>query len=127
MKQSIFLLSSDFFVNAQIPTSPFGKSQDICPLATNQLLLNGFPSTPYTVQPFTDLFKTPITAQPKYKSCRNDSHCMISYEMDIKDVQLRPFDNTIPSCLNFPATWFITYNGSIPAPTIIQPSGHESL
>ena len=127
MKQSTVILSSVFLVNAQIPTSPFGKAKDICPQANKPAIVNGFPSTPYTVQPFTDVYKTPITAQPKYKSCRNDSHCMISYEMDIKDVQLRPFDNTIPSCRNFPATWFITYNGSVPAPTIIQPSGHESL
>ena len=52
---------------------------------------------------------------------------MISYNIDVVNAQLRVFDNAIPSCRAFPATEFITYNGTVPGPTVEVPRGHESL
>lgn len=120
----IFLASA---VTAQVPPPPFGKQSDICPPGGGVVWVNNFPSSPYVVQPFKDVYKSPIVAQPKFKSCRGDGHCMISYEFTVKDVQLRPFDNVIPACRGKTGTWFITYDGVMPGPTIIQPAGHESF
>ena len=41
MKQSTVILSSVFLVNAQIPTSPFGKAKDICPQANKPAIVTG--------------------------------------------------------------------------------------
>ena len=116
------------YVHAIVPASPYGKQKDIC-VQGNGLpySVDGFPGTPYIVQPFTQTFVNPVDAQAKGKVCRDDGHCMRSYEMDVKEVQLRAFENTIPSCQQFPGTWFISFNGSIPGPTIRMPTGHESL
>jgi FtsP/CotA-like multicopper oxidase with cupredoxin domain len=121
----IFILLIDLVIS-QVPVSPFGSASQIC-YQGSPFNVNGFPGSPFVIKPFTDVYKSPTTAVPKFKTCRSDNHCMMSYEFDVKDVQLRPFDNTIPSCKSFTGTWFITYSGTIPAPTIIQPSGHESL
>lgn len=128
----IFLLVDRYVlsapVNVFVPPSPFGKLSDICPSRNGvNYFVNGFPGTPYIVQPFTETFVNPPDAQPRGVQCRSDGHCIRSYEIDVRDVQLRPFDRTIPSCSSFPGTWFLTYNGSIPGPTITMPAGHESL
>ena len=113
---------------SSIPVSPFGTPQKICFQGTAKpYLVNGFPGTPYAVQPFTETFKNPTEAQSSGTSCRADGHCLKTFEMDVKETQIRAFDNTIPSCKQFPGTWFLSYNGSIPGPTIHVPSGHESL
>lgn len=111
-----------------IPSSPFGNPQDIC-VQTNgvKYSVNGFPSSPYKITPFTETFKNPPVAIPKERVCRADGHCMLAYDFTIGQTQLRPFDNTIDSCKNFPGTWFMSYNGAIPGPTIRMPVGHESL
>jgi FtsP/CotA-like multicopper oxidase with cupredoxin domain len=118
-----------YVVNAQdIPISPFGLQNDICPsgdnVATN---VGGFIGTPYKITPFVDVFKNPIDAIPKNKVCRADGHCMLSYDMTIAQTQLRPFDNALPGCKANPGTWFLTYNGLAPGPTIRAPVGHETL
>jgi hypothetical protein len=111
-----------------IPISPFGKQSKICPQQNGlSYSVNGFPGTPYIVEPFKETFVNPTDAQSKGTVCRDDGHCLRSYEIDVKDVQKRIFDNSIPSCKQFNATWFLSYNGSVPGPTIIMPSGHESL
>lgn len=116
-------------VNGQtIPPSPFGDPASIC-LQKNggSVSVGGFPSTPYIITPFTDTFQNPGLANPSNKICRADGHCMISFDMTISSVQKRIFDNAIGSCKQFPATWFLSYNGSVPGPTIQVPVGHESL
>jgi hypothetical protein len=111
-----------------IPSSPFGNAQDIC-VQTNgvKYSVGGFPSSPYKITPFTETFKNPPVAIQKERVCRADGHCMLAYDFIIGQTQLRPFDNTIDSCKNFPGTWFMTYNGMAPGPTIRMPVGHESL
>jgi FtsP/CotA-like multicopper oxidase with cupredoxin domain len=47
--------------------------------------------------------------------------------MDIYESEIRVFDNAVPKCKNRPPTKFLTYNGLVPGPTVISPSGHESL
>jgi FtsP/CotA-like multicopper oxidase with cupredoxin domain len=115
-------------LGAIIPLSPFGKQKDICSQGNGLgYSVGGFPGTPYLVQPFTETFHNPTEAKPKGQECRTDKHCIRAYEIDVKEVQKRVFDNTIPSCKSHPGTWFLSYNGSIPGPTIVMPSGHESL
>lgn len=111
-----------------IPLSPFGKPSDICPSSNGVgYSVDGFPGTPFIVKPFTETFVNPPDAQAKGKQCRSDGHCIRTYEFDVKETQKRVFDNTIPSCKRFPGTWFLSYNGSVPGPTITMPTGHESL
>ena len=52
---------------------------------------------------------------------------MFAYVIDVFDKRLGPFDQAVPACASKPRTIFMTYNGKIPGPTIIVPSGHESL
>ena len=115
-------------VYAQVPVSPFGAASDIC-VSTEGTRVNvgGFVSSPYKITPFMETFKNPPIANLKEKSCRTDGHCMFAYDMVVNQVQLRPFDNTIESCKQYPGTWFLSYNGQIPGPTIRTPVGHESL
>jgi FtsP/CotA-like multicopper oxidase with cupredoxin domain len=111
-----------------IPPSPFGLVTSICPSADGvPYSVGGFPGTPYKVTPFVDVFQNPPVAQYKNKVCRADGHCMLSYDMTITQTQKRPFDNSISGCKAFPGTWFLSYNGSIPGPTIRAPAGHETL
>lgn len=115
-------------VYAQVPVSPFGAASDIC-VSTEGTRVNvgGFVSSPYKITPFMETFQNPSRLLPKEKACRSDGHCMFSYDMLVNQVQLRPFDNTIESCKQYPGTWFLSYNGQIPGPTIRTPVGHESL
>jgi hypothetical protein len=115
-------------VYAQVPVSPFGAASDIC-VSTEGTRVNvgGFVSSPYKITPFMETFQNPSRLLPKEKACRTDGHCMFSYDMLVNQVQLRPFDNTIESCKKYPGTWFLSYNGQIPGPTIRTPVGHESL
>jgi len=127
----LFLLTLLSFLEViicQIPVSPFGKPVDICPQKDGVgYSVGGFPGTPYKVVPFSDNFTNPPLAQPKVKVCRADGHCMISFDIVITQIQKRAFDNAIAGCKTQPATWFLSYNGSLPGPTIRIPVGHESL
>ena len=128
---SFFLIRNIFcavVVVPVVPVSPFGKQADICPASNGvEYSVDGYPGTPYIVKPFTETFVNPSDAQSKGKECRDDGHCIRTYEIDVKETQKRVFDNTIQSCKKFPGTWFLSYNGSIPGPTIRMPAGHESL
>lgn len=111
-----------------VPVSPFGDPATICVQTEGtNIRVGGFTSSPYKIIPFTDTFTNPPVAIPKDKVCRADGHCIVSYDMSVYSVQKRPFDNVMPSCRPFPATWFMSYNGQIPGPTIRMPVGHESL
>ena len=115
-------------VLAQIPRSPYGDTAKICNNVNGRAYsVDGFPGTPYVITPFKETFRNPDILPPKTKVCRSDAHCMFSYEIDMVDVQLKPFDNVVEECRKKPGSWFITYNGVIPGPTIQIPSGHESL
>jgi len=122
---SLFLTFS--LLNAQsIINSPFGDLNKICPKKNRLYQVNGFISSPFLITPFKDTFQNPNTLNHKEKICRNDKHCLYSYEIDIKEVQLPAFKNSITQCKNA-QTWFLSYNGAIPGPTIFVPTGHESL
>ena len=108
------------------PTSPFGLPKDIC-FQNVPFSVGGFPGSPHKITPFKDTFVNPPNAVPMNKVCREDGHCIVSYEFDVHEVQKRPFDKSTPSCRKFPGTWFLSYAGSIPGPTITMPTGHESL
>jgi len=115
-------------VLAQIPISPFGDPGAICVNTDGvSVLVGGFPSSPFVITPFKDTFTNPPRAIHKDRVCRTDGHCLVSYDITAFAAQKRPFDNSIPGCKNFTGTWFMTYNGTIPGPTIRVPSGHESL
>ncbi|CAF1662979.1 unnamed protein product, partial [Adineta ricciae] len=83
--------------------------------------------TPFTIIPFRDEFKNPPVHVLLSRECREDNHCMFSYSVDVFDTRLSPFNNIIPACASKPGTIFITYNGSVPGPTFILPTGHEAL
>ena len=108
------------------PKSPL-VSSSLCNTNGIPPVVNGWPGTPYTIIPFTETFVNPPFAQVKDTVCRTDGHCIKSFEMNVVPSQKRPFDKTIPTCKSFSATWFLTYNGSIPGPTIKMPVGHESI
>ena len=109
-------------------SSPYGKKEDICPHYDGvTYYVKGFPGTPYKLTPFVNGFSNPIEATPMFTECREDGHCVRSYEIDVYPVQARVFDQSLPGCQNHPGTWFLTYNGSVPGPTIVMPTGHESL
>lgn len=111
-----------------VPSSPFGDPSVICPTGDGlSVSVRGFTSSPFVVKPFMDVFTNPLKAVPKDKVCRNDGHCLISYDMTIYTTQKRPFDNIILECQALPATWVMGYNGSVPGPTIVVPSGHETI
>jgi len=110
-----------------LPPSPFGRQSRICPSGNNPYSVDGYPGTPFKLNIFRDLFKNPDVLARKFKSCRTDKHCIFSYEMDIYETQIRQFDNLISSCKNFTGTWFLTYGGKIPGPSIVGPTGHESF
>lgn len=120
-----------YFANvvfSQIPVSPFGNPNLICPQTDGiGYSVDGFPGTPYKIIPFVDQFQNPQIAKPTHKVCRDDGHCIFSYDFNVFQTQKRPFDNAIPSCTAHPGTWFLSYNGDIPGPTIRIPVGHESL
>lgn len=113
-------------VNAQIPKSPLVNQSLVCGRNLPSIV-NGWPGSPFNIIPFSDTFVNPQFAISKDTICRSDGHCIKSFEIDIKPAQHRVFDKAIPSCKQFPATWFLTYNGSIPGPTMIMPTGHESI
>lgn len=108
------------------PKSPFTDA-GTCNANGIAPVVDGFPGTPYKVIPFTETFSNPPLAQAKDTVCRSDGHCIKSFDINVVSAQKRPFDKTIPSCKNFPPTWFLTYNGSVPGPTIKMPTGHESI
>ena len=92
-----------------VPVSPFGKQKDICFKGNGiKYSVDGFPGTPYNILPFTETFVNPSDAQSKGTECREDGHCIRTYEIDVKETQKRIFDNTIPSCKKFPGTWFLS-------------------
>lgn len=125
----MFLLSIVFkMCFSQIPITPFGDQNTICSsINGTPILVDGFTSSPFKITPFVDIFVNPPKAVYKDKVCRNDGHCLFSYDFSVFSAQKRPFDNIIPICKTLPGTWFMTYNGTIPGPTIRVPSGHESL
>lgn len=111
-------------INAQ--SSPPILDATTCPVGDVPYSVGGFPGSPYVLKPFQEIFHNPLPAQIYNKECRTDGHCMYSYDIDVVDKQIYAFNSTIPICATKPATWFMTYNGSVPGPTIEVPSGHES-
>lgn len=128
MKLAYILLIIPFnFIQAQLPPlPPLGDIKQICPTKDSIYNVGGFISSPYVVNLFQHTFKNPDILQPIETACRNDSHCLQAYNIDIKETQLYAFDKTFNKCKN-KQTWFLTYNNVIPGPTIIVPTGHESL
>jgi FtsP/CotA-like multicopper oxidase with cupredoxin domain len=113
---------------AQVPVSPFEDPTTVCPNTDGVIVsVNGFTGSPFKITPFVDTFTNPPLAVHKDKVCRTDGHCLFTYDMSVFSTQKRPFDNIIPGCKNFPGTWFMSYNGAVPGPTIRVPTGHESL
>jgi len=124
----IILAMSSSSVAQLIPLSPFGSQSDICPSKTKlSYSVDGFTGTPFVITPFKDKFKNIPVIKPLSKVCRKDNHCIFSYNIDIYDTQLKLFNNIISECKTKPGTWGLTYNGIIPGPTIIVPTGHESI
>ncbi|CAF1584563.1 unnamed protein product [Rotaria sp. Silwood1] len=124
----IFLVFLHLCNSQQVPPSPYGQSSDICPQKDNYpYSVNGFPGTPYILKPFQTDFVNPPILNPLSKQCRSDQHCIFSYIINVTDTTARPFDQSVPACANKAATKFLTYNSQIPGPTILVPSGQESI
>jgi hypothetical protein len=124
----VTLLLNGVYSQLPIPVSPFGNTSLICPSVDGiGYSVNGFPGTPYKITPFVDTFRNPSVLQSKHKVCRNDGHCIYTYDLEIYQVQIRAFDNSVSGCKTYPGTWFLSYNGQVPGPTIRMPVGHESL
>ena len=92
-----------------IPPSPFST----CPTADGATdSVNGYTATPYVFKNmFTQTFKNPAILNPiKFaeRSCREDKHCISSYEIEVKNEQLQPFNTIIPACAALPGTHFLT-------------------
>lgn len=122
---TLFLVAN---CQAQIPPTPFGNVTEICPNADGlSVSVGGFPSSPFKITPFTDRFVNPPLANVGQTVCRTDGHCLFTYDITVTQVQKRPFDNAVVGCKALPPTWFLSYNGSVPGPTIRVPVGHESL
>lgn len=124
MKLLLFTnLYFNYVLSQSILKSP---SSTICELKSGFYKADGFISSPYKITPFKDTFKNPDILNHQDKVCRNDKHCLYSYEININEIQLLVFNNIIPECKK-QKTWFLSYNNMIPGPTIIIPTGHESL
>lgn len=119
----ITLLYLNYVKSQFILKSPFNT---ICPLKNSIYKIDGFISSPYQIIPFKDTYVNPKVLNSKNKVCRNDKHCLYVYEIDINEIQLSVFHNIIKEC-KLQKTWFLSYNNMIPGPTIIIPTGHESL
>jgi hypothetical protein len=102
-------------------------SKVVCPTRNGPYRVNNFRGTPYLIKPFQDTYASPVLKNYNYKTCRDDLHCIFGYEINIIDVQLRVFDKAVPECSKLPGTWFLSYDGLVPGPTIIAPTGHESI
>lgn len=109
--------------------SPYGDAKSICPTANDvPYSVDGYPGTPFTINPFQNEFQNPRVLKPLHRTCRaEDTHCLLAYEIDVVDVQARPFNQAIPACSSRNATWFLSYGGIVPGPMIIIPAGHESI
>lgn len=110
----------------RVPPSPYGLPANICPAGDGvPYAVAGFPGTPYIITPFTRLYRSPVEAQPTATVCRTGdptpAHCMTAYDMEIRAIQARPWDTTIPGCQSQPPTNLLAYNGTIPGPTITAP------
>ena len=80
-------------VLAQIPVSPFGDPNVICPKIDGvSVSVGGFPSSPFVITPFKDSFTNPPRAIHKDRVCRTDGHCLFSYDISVFATQKRPFD-----------------------------------
>ena len=109
-----------------VPLNNF-DNKVVCPTRNGPYSVSNFRGTPYVIRPFQDMYVSPVLKSYNYKVCRDDLHCIFGYEINIVDVQLRVFDKVIPECSKFPGTWFLSYDGVVPGPTIIAPTGHESI
>ena len=122
----LFLLILSYTESQIILKSPFGDISKICPRRDKTYYVDGYISSPYIITPFKDDFQNPNVLNYKEKVCREDKHCLYSYDIDIKETRLSVFGNAINKCIN-KETWFLSYNGVVPGPTIIIPTGHESI
>jgi FtsP/CotA-like multicopper oxidase with cupredoxin domain len=108
-------------------SSPFGNTSEICPQSNQRVIVDGFPSSPFVLTPFTDTFSNPSEEPFKHTLCRPDGHCIRSFDFIVSQTKKRTFDNVATGCQFQDGTWFMTYNGHSPGPTIRVPVGHESL
>jgi len=115
-------------VLGQVPGTPFGNASDICSSSDGvSKMVDGFISSPFVLTPFTNAFENPPVEQHVHKVCREDGHCIFSYDIKVQQIQKNVFGNVANGCMQQPGTWFLSYNGQVPGPTIRVPTGHESL
>lgn len=109
----------------RVPPSPYGTPARICPLANGlPYAVDGYPGTPYVITPFSEMYRQAPQAQPSASACRPGlapQHCMLAFDFEAKVIQARPWDAAIPGCAAQPPTELMSYNGSVPGPTIWTP------
>ena len=123
------LLTLGFVQATAVPSStPFPPplNEKICVspgmnVRKDPILVKGFPASQKVIIPFMDMYKQPADLPRKDKICRPDGHCIMTHEIDVYETQARPFDNAVPECRNYSATWLLSYNGQVPGPTIRMP------
>jgi FtsP/CotA-like multicopper oxidase with cupredoxin domain len=123
---ALFLPSLALYAQSVL-NSPFGNVSEICPSSNTRVFVGGYPSSPFVLTPFSDKFRNPVEEQPRQTVCRNDGHCIRSYDFVVSQTKKRVFDNVATGCQAQDGTWFMTYNGQVPGPTVRTPVGHEAL
>lgn len=83
------------------------------PVFAQPYLIDGFPSSPFDIKPFTRVYKNPTKGQIAATACRPDGHCMRAYDITVKTADLDVMGDTIPGCTG-KLTTFLSYNGSVP-------------
>jgi FtsP/CotA-like multicopper oxidase with cupredoxin domain len=101
---------------------------EVCGRFDNEV--DGYPCSPLPVIPFRTVFSTTAIFNPPIKEsigqvCRNDGHCAVVYEYDVIGVELELFGGAIDECKG-KRTKLLSYGGTVPAKTILVPSGVEA-
>jgi hypothetical protein len=92
--------------------------------------VDGYPCSPFPVVPFRTVFSTTVSFNPPIKEsigrvCRDDGHCAVVYEYDVIGIEIEVFGGAIDQCKG-KRTKLLSYGGTVPAKTMLVPSGVEA-
>jgi hypothetical protein len=106
---------------ADVPASPYDIPDDAC--SGTRIEVRGFPSSPFKVTPFVQPFQNPVAAQKAFTQCTTAAGkaCADVYNIDIVETSL----DLRVGCSGL--TRVLSYNGSVPGPTITVAAGRQSL
>ncbi|KAG2437396.1 hypothetical protein HXX76_006048 [Chlamydomonas incerta] len=105
------------------PLAPEGNPAELCPAADGTVVkVQGYPSSPFRWTPFTKPYASPPRAQLAASYLKPGTNLTVdAYEIDIytaaKDI----------GCPAGKPTWVMTYNGSVPGPSLRVLKGRQTL